>query len=176
MRIGTRLALATLPMSAALLSPAAAWAWPRPDSGDPFTMTVDDVGCRSGRVAVTLHNQTRQLVRFDLRADSTSVATGSIPARKSVVRHVAVNKGSTAEIEAYSVTDHDPDTLIDSTRAENDCPWGHRRGHLPFTGPPADLMGKLATAGGLVVMGGILWWYGSIWPRSSPESWTRPAS
>ncbi|GAA3580717.1 hypothetical protein GCM10022419_072730 [Nonomuraea rosea] len=169
MRIGTRLALATLPMSAALLFPtAAAWAWPRPDAGDPFTMTVDDVGCRSGRVAVTLRNQTRQLVRFDLQADAVSVATGSIPARKTIVRQVPVDRGSRAEIEAYSVAEHHPDTLIDSTSVENDCPWGHaRHGRLPYTGPPADLMGKLATAGGLVVMGGILWWYGSIWPRAA---------
>ncbi|MEV0379037.1 hypothetical protein [Nonomuraea sp. NPDC050643] len=167
MRIGTRLVLAVLPASAALLLPAAAWAWPRPDPGDPFTMTVDDVGCRSGRVAVTLHNQTRQLVRFDLKADGTSMASGSIPARKTIVRHVPVQKGSTADIEAFSVTEDHPDTLIDSSRAENDCPWGHHHGRLPFTGPPTDLMGKLATAGGLVVMGGILWWYGSIWPRST---------
>lgn len=168
MRIGTRLVLAALPVGAWLLLPAAAHAWPRPDPGDPFTMTVDDVGCRSGRVAVTLHNQTRQLVRFDLKSDGTSTASGSIPARKTVVRQVAVDKGSRSEIEAYSVSDDHPETLIDSTRVENDCPWGHgRHGHLPYTGPPADLMGKLATAGGLVVMGGILWWYGSIWPRSS---------
>jgi hypothetical protein len=171
MRIGTRLFLAALPAGAALLLPATAWAWPRPDSGDPFTMTVDDVGCRSGHPAVTLHNQTRQAVRFDLQADAVSVASGSIPARKTIVRHVPVLKGHSAEIEAYEVGDHHPDTLIDSTHVENDCPWGHRHGgHLPYTGPPADLMAKLATAGGLVVMGGIFWWYGSIWPRPETPS------
>ncbi|MBF8189707.1 hypothetical protein ITP53_29040 [Nonomuraea sp. K274] len=171
MRISTCFVLAVLPMAAVLLLPAAAWAWPwpRPDSGDPFTMTVDDAGCRSGEVAVRLHNQTRQLVRFDLKADSVRVATGSIPARETVVRHVPVRRGSQAEIEAYSVSENEADTLIDSTRAENDCPWGHQRhGHLPYTGPPADLMGKLATGVGFVVMGAILWWYGSIWPRSAP--------
>lgn len=170
MRIKTRLVLAALPVCATfLLFPGSAQAWPWPDDqGDPFTMTVDDVHCRSGRVEVTLHNQTRQLVRFDLRADGESVASGSIPARKTIVRAVAVRKGSAAEIEAYSVADKQPDTLIDSTRARNDCPWGHHRGNLPFTGPPTDLIGKLATAGGLIVMGGILWWYGSIWPRSTP--------
>ncbi|MEV0618018.1 hypothetical protein AB0I81_32165 [Nonomuraea sp. NPDC050404] len=170
MRIYTRLVLAALPLGVTLLLPAAAGAWPWPggDHGDPFTMSVDDVGCRSGKVAVRLHNQTRQLARFDLKADGVSVASGSIPARKSIERHIPVGKGSGAEIEAYSVGDHTPETLIDSSRVENDCPWGHRHGHLPYTGPPADLMGKLATAGGLVVMGGILWWYGSIWPRSTP--------
>ncbi|MEV0997694.1 hypothetical protein [Nonomuraea sp. NPDC050202] len=174
MRTGIRLILAALPLGAIALLPSVSdaqsrdWPWPRHDGGDPFTMTVDDVGCRSGKVAVRLHNQTRQLARFDLKADGTSVASGSIPARKTIVRHVPVGRGSGAEIEAYSVSDHEPETLIDSSHVHNDCPWGHRRhGHLPYTGPPADLMGKLATAGGLVVMGGILWWYGSIWPRSS---------
>ncbi|MEU8400368.1 hypothetical protein AB0C28_34700 [Nonomuraea sp. NPDC048892] len=169
MRIGFRLVLAALPVGAVLLLPAAAEAWPLPDAGDPFTMTVDDVGCRSGRASVRLHNQTRQLVRFDLKADGVSMATGSIPARKTIVRQVSVDKGSRSEVEAYSVSEGQPDTLIDSSHVENDCPWGHHRhgGRLPYTGPPTDLMGKLATAGGLVVMGGILWWYGSIWPRSS---------
>ncbi|WP_020546649.1 hypothetical protein [Nonomuraea coxensis] len=177
MRIGTRLALAALPVGAALFVPAsAAWAWPgTPDPGDAFTMTVDDVGCRSGRAEVTLRNQTRQAVRFDLKSDAVSVASGSIPARKSVVRQVPVGKGSSAEIEAYQVTEHQPDTLIDSTRVRNDCPWGHRRGQLPFTGPPVDLMAKLATGGGLVVMGGIFWWYGSVWPRRTGYGTNAPA-
>ncbi|MED7926915.1 hypothetical protein SMD20_21850 [Nonomuraea sp. LP-02] len=166
MRIGTRLALAALAVGAAASGPASASAWQgASDSGDPFTMTVDDVGCRSGRAKVTLRNQTRQAVRFDLKSDAVSVASGSIAARKSVVRQVPVGKGSRAEIEAYQVTEHQPETLIDSTRVVNDCPWGHRTGQLPFTGPPTDLMAKLATAGGLVVMGGIFWWYGSVWPR-----------
>ncbi|WP_343953033.1 hypothetical protein [Nonomuraea longicatena] len=53
---------------------------------------------------------------------------------------------------------------------DDDCGgrgWGRERDDLPFTGPPADLMGKLATAGGLVLTGGLVWWYGSIWPRQS---------
>ncbi|SDJ62103.1 hypothetical protein [Nonomuraea jiangxiensis] len=170
MRTGFRLALATFPVGFALFLPSAAhaWPWPRPDAGDPFTMSVDDVACGTGRVAVRLHNQSRQPVYYSLKADSSSVSSGAIPARDTIVKHVPVHKGSNAEIEAYHVTDKQPEALIDSTIVDNDCPWGHRTGHLPFTGPPTDLMAKLATAGGLVVMGGILWWYGSIWPRRLP--------
>ncbi|MEU4578081.1 hypothetical protein ACBI99_34060 [Nonomuraea sp. ATR24] len=161
-----RLALAGLGLLLGLMlfPPAAAPAWPKPDTGDPFTMSVDRIGCRAGTVRVTLRNQTRQLARFDLRADSATVATGSIPARKAITRHVRIRHGGSVEIEAYSVSESHPDTLIDSTRVRNDCPGGRR--HLPFTGPPVDLMGKLATAGGMVLTGGIIWWYGSLWPRS----------
>ncbi|MER6505659.1 hypothetical protein ABT158_02555 [Nonomuraea sp. NPDC001636] len=171
MRIGTRLVLAVLPVGAALLLPSAAQAWPLPDRGDPFTMTTDRIACGSGSVRVTLRNQTPQLARFDLRVDARSVATGSIPARKQVVRTVRIDRGTTREIEAFSVTDTHPDTLLDSTRVRNDCAWGRERRHgrLPYTGPPSDLWGKLATAAGLVVMGGIMWWYGSVWPRSVPD-------
>ncbi|MET7339061.1 hypothetical protein [Nonomuraea sp. NPDC005650] len=161
--------LAALPVCAILFLPKSAEAWPWPDDhGDPFTMTVDDVHCRSGQADVTLHNLTKQVAPFDVQADGVSVATGSIPARKTIVRHVPVSKGSTADVEAYSVADKQRNTLIDSSRVKNDCPWGHHLRNLPFTGPPADLMAKLATAVGLIVMGGILWWYGSIWPRSHP--------
>ncbi|WP_248960471.1 hypothetical protein [Sphaerisporangium perillae] len=46
---------------------------------------------------------------------------------------------------------------------------------LPYTGPPADLYGKIATAVGMVVFGGMLWWIGMIWPRRTPaEPLLRP--
>ncbi|RCG30868.1 hypothetical protein DQ384_12910 [Sphaerisporangium album] len=48
-------------------------------------------------------------------------------------------------------------------------------GRLPYTGPPADLWGKVATAGGLIVFGGMLWWVGLVWPRRTPaEPLMRP--
>jgi hypothetical protein len=161
-----RLALAGLGLTLGLilLPSTTAAGWSKADPGDPFTMTTDKIGCRTGTVRVTLRNQTRRLARFDLRADSVNVATGSIPARKAITRHVRVRHGRGIEIAAYSVSDAHPDTLIESTRVRNDCPRGRRR-HLPDTGPPVDLMGKLATAGGMVLTGGIMWWYGSVWPR-----------
>ncbi|MEQ4718704.1 hypothetical protein [Nonomuraea sp. B19D2] len=169
MGTNTGLVVAALTMCGALFLPHRAEAWPWPDRGDdPFALTVDDVACRSGRAEITLRNLTSQPVRFDVKADGVSVATGSIAARKTVSRQVRVRKGSAAEIEAYSVAGHQSEDLVDSTRVTNDCPWGHHRDNLPFTGPPADLLAKLAMAGGLIVMGGILWWYGSIWPRSTP--------
>ncbi|MEU8267964.1 hypothetical protein AB0B89_12435 [Sphaerisporangium sp. NPDC049002] len=54
---------------------------------------------------------------------------------------------------------------------------GQQARHLPYTGPPADLYGKMATAVGLVVFGGMLWWVGMIWPRRTPaEPLMRPRS
>jgi hypothetical protein len=167
MRLATPLRLAALPLGAALLIPAAAGARPDGDRGDPFTMSAGRVTCRNGHVLVTLHNRTRQRARFDLRSDSNSVATGSIPARKSVTRIISVERGGSTEIEAYSVSDDDPDTLIDSTWVRNECRRRHGRGSLPRTGPPADLMGKLATGTGVMLTGATLWWYGSLWPRGS---------
>ncbi|GAA3835640.1 hypothetical protein GCM10022226_66560 [Sphaerisporangium flaviroseum] len=46
---------------------------------------------------------------------------------------------------------------------------------LPYTGPPADFYGKVATALALVVFGGMLWWVAMIWPRRTPaEPLLRP--
>ncbi|WP_030455565.1 hypothetical protein [Herbidospora cretacea] len=66
--------------------------------------------------------------------------------------------------------DHGPDHGGWAEReAENIGWWNRDRVHdadvLPYTGPPADLWGKVATAGGLVIMGGVFWWLARIWPR-----------
>ncbi|MER6942696.1 hypothetical protein ABT294_01615 [Nonomuraea sp. NPDC000554] len=182
MRIGTRLALAALPVGATLLLPSAAWAWPQPDNpGDPFTMSTDRVACGRGRVGVNLTNDSGEVASYDLQSDSQTVATGSIEAHDTITRNIRVGRGSSVRVEAFSVDEDEADSLIDSTLIRNDCPWGRRfdqppyaggtwgrrSGRLPYTGPPADLWGKLATAGGLVITGGIIWWYGSIWPRQT---------
>ncbi|MEV6153922.1 hypothetical protein AB0L53_26600 [Nonomuraea sp. NPDC052129] len=181
MRIANRRTLALLPLGAWLLLPATVGAWARSsDHGDRFTMSAGRTDCGSGQALVTLRNQTRRPARFDLKADSASVATGSIPARKSVTRKVHVGRGHSMEIEAFSVTAGQPDTLIDSTRVRNTCSGRQGRHlprtsrhlprtsrHLPRTGPPTDLLAKLATAGGLLLTGAAFWWYSSIWPRGS---------
>ncbi|ACZ84700.1 hypothetical protein [Streptosporangium roseum] len=69
---------------------------------------------------------------------------------------------------------------------------GHRR-LLPPAGAPTGLMGTATTAGGMVLTGALLWWYGTVWPRRTlegpidtrrspygrrrhpgPKVWTRP--
>ncbi|MEU7739518.1 hypothetical protein [Nonomuraea sp. NPDC049158] len=187
MSIANRRTLALLPLGAWLLLPATMGAWARSsDPGDPFTMSAGRPGCGSGQTLVTLRNQTRQPARFDLKAHSASIATGSIPAHESVTRNVHVRRGHSMEIKAFSVTADHPDTLIDSTRVRNSCSGhqsrhrprtGHhlpRTGHhLPRTGPPNDLLAKFATAGGLLLTGAVFWWYSSVWPRGSFRSGTR---
>ncbi|WP_157555504.1 hypothetical protein [Herbidospora yilanensis] len=66
--------------------------------------------------------------------------------------------------------DHGPDHGGWGEReAENIGWWNRDRVHdadvLPYTGPPADLWGKVATAGGLVIVGGVFWWLARVWPR-----------
>ncbi|WP_214413512.1 hypothetical protein [Sphaerisporangium fuscum] len=47
--------------------------------------------------------------------------------------------------------------------------------HLPYTGPPADFYGKIATAAGMIIFGAMLLWVGMLWPRRVPEqALTRP--
>ncbi|MER5418617.1 hypothetical protein [Streptosporangium roseum] len=40
---------------------------------------------------------------------------------------------------------------------------------LPPAEAPTGLMGTAATAGGMVLTGALLWWYGTVWPRRTPE-------
>ncbi|GGO73824.1 hypothetical protein [Nonomuraea cavernae] len=169
MRTATRLSLAVLivavlPLAAMLLLPARAGAWP--DSDDPLTMSVDRISCRSGRVSVALRNRTRHPARFDLRAGSSTVISGTVDGHDTVRQDITVDQGDTVRIRAYSV--EGSRDLIGSARAKNDCPQGWRRQSLPHTGPPLALIAKLATAVALLLTGGILWWYGSIWPGSCP--------
>ncbi|MGW4421276.1 hypothetical protein [Streptosporangium sp. NPDC004631] len=41
-------------------------------------------------------------------------------------------------------------------------------GLLPVTGQPG-LVSTIAGAGAVVLAGGLLWWYGTVWPRRAPE-------
>ncbi|MEV0594200.1 hypothetical protein [Nonomuraea cavernae] len=158
------LIVAVLPLAAMLLLPTKAGAWP--DLDDPITMSVDRISCRSGQVSVSLRNRTRHPTRFDLRAGSSTVISGTVDGHDTVRQDITVEQGDSVRIRAYSVGGSR--TLIDSARAENDCPQGWRQRSLPLTGPPLALIAKLATAVALLLTGGILWWYGSVWPGSSP--------
>ncbi|MEU8247566.1 hypothetical protein [Nonomuraea sp. NPDC048916] len=169
MRTATRLSLtalflAVLPLAVTLLLPAKAGAWP--DFDDPITMSVDRISCRTGQVSVALRNRTRHPARFDLRAGSSTVVAGSVDGYDTVRQNITVQRGDSVRIKAYSIGGSRGETLVSSARAENDCPQGWRQEQLPFTGPPLALLAKVATAVALLLMGGILWWYGSVWPRS----------
>ncbi|MFE3453194.1 hypothetical protein ACFXJ8_30150 [Nonomuraea sp. NPDC059194] len=185
MTTGSRLALLVLtaPVGALLLLPAAASA----HEGDPFTMSLGKTRCDTNMVAVVLRSTSDYASGFTVQKDDHLVERGTVRARRSTTVYVPLARGRSAGIEVSYVGDGHDDKLVDSQRVYNSCPrkgggwgdddwghgrwenWGDRDGRLPYTGPPADLMGKLATGGGLVLMGGIVWWYGSIWPRQTPD-------
>lgn len=184
MTTGSRLALLVLvlPIGAMLLLPVAASA----NENDPFTMSLSETECDTNMVAVVLKSHSDYASGFAVQKDDHLVERGTVRARRSTTVYVPLRRGRSANIEASYVSGGDDDRLVDSQRVYNSCPregvgwgrdwghgrwenWGDRDGRLPYTGPPADLMGKLATGGGLVVMGAIVWWYGSIWPRQTPD-------
>ncbi|GII82995.1 hypothetical protein Ssi03_09850 [Sphaerisporangium siamense] len=82
----------------------------------------------------------------------------------------------------YSESSEDEERGAGGHRAESRRPYHYNplirpsyRDRLPYTGPPADLWGKVATAGGLVIFGVMLWYVGLVWPRRAPaEPLLRP--
>ncbi|MFF0573519.1 hypothetical protein [Streptosporangium saharense] len=70
-------------------------------------------------------------------------------------------------------------------KAPHPKPRPHRRSHRPLavlgaphpweagplagTEPAADLPVWAATAGSVTLTGGLLWWYGALWPRRTPQ-------
>ncbi|MEU4325821.1 hypothetical protein [Nonomuraea dietziae] len=175
------LSLLLMPTGAMLLFPMAASADDRRDS-DPFTMTVREQNCATNMVPVLLQSNSDYAAGFAVKRDDHLVERGTVKARRSTTVYVPIRRGSSASIEVDYVGNAHDDKLVDRQRVYNDCTsrsgdWGHGRWQnwgdrdhgLPNTGPPADLMGKLATGAALVLMGGIVWWYGSIWPRQTPD-------
>ncbi|NUR87178.1 MAG: hypothetical protein HOY71_24105 [Nonomuraea sp.] len=182
-----RLALSSLPLGAALLIPAAAahaGDWPNHDNQSPLTVNFDRVDCgwSGGKALLKITNDGSppKSDTFTLKANKQVIDTqeldpGDSPARESVpldgdrsVKISVTSKLTGTQIFFKNVTnhcrrggggwDHRGNGWGDRWNR-----WDHRR--LPFTGPPADLWGKLATGGGLLLTGGIVWWYSSIWPR-----------
>lgn len=174
MIFGPRWAMAALAVPATLLLlPTTAHA-DKTDPDKPFNVSVGSLNCKNRTVTVTLSSISDYSWPYQITRDDTSVDTGQLGPRKTYKTTVKVGNDRSVEIETSYTTTDGRDKLVSSDRVSNDCRrepyrrdngYGHR---LPYTGPPADLMGKLATAGGLLLTGGIVWWYGSIWPRQTP--------
>lgn len=178
MIIGPRLALAALAVPAmfTLLPTAVAFAG---DSKSPLTVRIGTLDCKRSSISLTITNggSPPKSDTYTVKADKQVVDSQELdPGDDPETERVSVPRGESVRIAVTSQLSNEqiffkevknncrrsqPDRYRDRDR---DYGYGRR---LPYTGPPADLMGKLATAGGLVLTGGIVWWYGSIWPRQT---------
>lgn len=176
MIFGPRLALAALAVPATLLLlPTAASA---NDSKSPLTVSLGKLDCRWNSITVKITNtgSPPKSDTYTVKADKVVVDSQELdPGDDPETEKVQVPRGDTVKI---SVTSQLSSEQIFFDKVTNKCRQPYRRDRrdndygygrrLPYTGPPADFMGKLATAGGLLLTGGIVWWYGSIWPRQTP--------
>lgn len=127
------------------------------------------------RVAVRLAGQgtTSYQVRSRCDDDDGSKEQSYGEYRESVYSESESESDSDSEERGGSVIRHHRYNPLIRTSPEHLSSTGR----LPYTGPPADFYGKVATAVGLVVFGGMLLWIGMIWPHRTPaEPLLRPRS
>ncbi|MFI6479998.1 hypothetical protein ACIBH1_18835 [Nonomuraea sp. NPDC050663] len=161
-----RLALAAVPVGAAIIVPGIALAEP-----PPLKVEFSDVNCRSNQVTVTITNMGSKRTEYTVLKDGERVDRGDPDTGETNKETVTVDPRDSARITVVS-----NNVEVAEEKVYNDCKrkpyhrdnhdWGYGR-RLPYTGPPADLMGKLATGAGLLMVGGIAWWMSAIWPRET---------
>lgn len=168
MPTGIRLTLVALVLSlSAIPLPAAASA--EPEGPERVDVDVDrKAGCPQSTVAVTLSaEEGGGEPRFTIYRNGDRITDGVVSPGKTRTERIYVRPGRSARIK---VTISGQGTSTFTTKSTCRGMKIHRGGHLPRTGPATDLMAKLATAGGLLLTGGIIWWYGSVWPRRTPAA------
>jgi hypothetical protein len=136
-------------------------------------------GCRAGKSTIVLPtgDGLGDKAAFAVYRDEPTVQDDLINANSERSMIFGAKRGASAwiavGIEEQSIASHTVKSSCGKGRSYHHTSYRADRhavgGRLPYTGPPADLMGKIATAGGLALTGGLFWWYGTIWPRRAPN-------
>ncbi|GGK86136.1 hypothetical protein Sme01_39450 [Sphaerisporangium melleum] len=128
---------------------------------------------RSERVAVAIHGQGTTTYRIYSGCETgagRSEPSGESGPREYGVYRESVYTESDGSSDDESRGESHAERRDNPLRAHRYNPLLHRHGvdRLPYTGPSADLYGKMATAVALVLFGGMLWGVAVIWPRRVP--------
>ncbi|MEV6865499.1 hypothetical protein AB0M44_31405 [Streptosporangium subroseum] len=140
----------------------------------PSSSGVDAAACPDGKPAA---EDAGGRAAFAVYREKPAVPNGPIDASGERSVALGATRGASAQIaagvEEQSTASRTVRSLCGKRRSDQHTDYRADRraagGWLPYTGPPADLIGKIATAGGLVLTGGLFWWYGAIWPRRTPS-------
>ncbi|SNT44767.1 hypothetical protein SAMN05216276_104413 [Streptosporangium subroseum] len=140
----------------------------------PSPSGVDSAACPDGKPA---GEDAGDRAAFAVYREKPAVPNDLIDASGERSVALGATRGASAqiaaEVEEQSTASRTVRSLCGKRRSDQHTDYRAERrtagGWLPYTGPPADLIGKIATAGGLVLTGGLFWWYGAIWPRRTPS-------
>jgi hypothetical protein len=140
----------------------------------PSPSGVDTADCQDGKPT---GENLGDKAAFTVYRERPAVQNGPIDANGERSVALEATRGASAQIAAgikeKSTANRTVRSLCGRRRSYQHTSYRADRhtvdGRLPYTGPPADLMSKIAIAGGLVLTGGLFWWYGAIWPRRTPN-------
>ncbi|WP_283137301.1 hypothetical protein [Rhizohabitans arisaemae] len=125
--------------------------------------TVGVVQCPRRIAPVTVRNAGTTRTAYTIHRDGRTVGAGSLaPGQRTTTRVPVPGKSADISVRAGDYRA--------GAQVRADCASRKQAGNppvdrLPRTGPPTDLLARLATGVALLMTGALLWWYGSVWPR-----------
>ncbi|MBW8483856.1 hypothetical protein [Actinomadura parmotrematis] len=161
---------------------AAAFALPPSPLGLParapaLTASIGRVSCPSRQVPVVVVNGTDRALGYDLYSGYDLVRTEQVPSNRTIDGRVQL-----AEDEPTMLTVRSGGATIASARRTANCRAGSGgaggaraegpSSRLPHTGPGLNA-GVLTALGGLAA-GGVLLFWGRLWPGSGRGDWAAP--
>ncbi|MDH2430006.1 hypothetical protein [Sphaerisporangium sp. TRM90804] len=153
---------------------------PRDHDAVEYTIRRGDTAVRDGILwpgvqrTIPVYLEPRENERLGVSIEGEGVSRFQVRSRCDT-REVAHGEYREA---VYSSSEGDDERDERAVRTHHYNPlWRHnphnpliREGRLPYTGPPADFYGKVATAVALVVFGGMLWFMALVWPGRVPAA------